>query len=98
MLHTRKMNVMSGMALVLATTAATPVTYASSDMLQRYQSVCEQNTMCSAEMTPQGLLFKLRMPKRTQQLLCQDDGACDLLTSRGGHFRIKDAESWLAAK
>jgi tartrate dehydratase alpha subunit/fumarate hydratase class I-like protein len=98
MLHTRKMNVMSGMALVLATTAATPVTYASSDMLQRYQSVCEQNAMCSAEMTPRGLLFKLRMPKRTQQLLCQDDGACDVLASRGGQFRIKDAESWLAAK
>jgi hypothetical protein len=98
MLHTRNMNLMSGIALVLATTAVTPVTYASSDMLRRYKSVCEQNTACSVEKTPRGLLFKLRIPKRTQQLLCQDDGACDLLTSRGGHFRIKDAESWLAAK
>jgi hypothetical protein len=82
----------------LAATAAISEAQALSDTLQKYRTMCEQNADCSAEMTDRGLLFKLRTAGRTEQLLCQDDGACDVLAPRGGHFRVKDAEAWLAQK
>jgi hypothetical protein len=86
------------MASALFTTAAMPHALAFSDMLQQYRSLCEQNIHCSAEATNRGLLFKLRTPGHTEQLLCREDGACEVLLPRSVRYRIDDAEARLSAK
>lgn len=85
-------------ALLLAVASLPQAALASSELLEKYRAVCKQNVQCSAEMTDRGLLFKLRTPQRTKQLLCGNDGVCDVLTPRTSLHRITDAASWLAAE
>jgi hypothetical protein len=86
------------MALALIMSAATPHAQAFSDLLQQYRALCEQNVHCSAKATNRGLLFQLRTPGRTEQLLCRDNGRCEVLLPRSVRYRIEDVEARLSAK
>lgn len=85
-------------AVILGALAPYASATASPDALKTYQSLCAQNAQCSAEMTERGLLFKIRMQNRTQQMLCQSNGLCEALLPRSVRYRIEDAQDWFAVK
>lgn len=98
MTRTRRAIFVLTASLLFGGVAAPAFATALSDTLQRYQSLCAQNAQCSAEVTERGLLFRLRMQNRTQQMLCQSDGLCEALLPRSVRYRVEDAPAWFLVK
>lgn len=66
--------------------------------LSKLVSACESNVLCSNETIGDGMLFKLRLPHRTNNILCRDDGSCEVLLVRGQKMKVEDALLRIKAK
>jgi hypothetical protein len=86
---TKHMLLTGFMAAALSTMVAGA--QAGSADLPQLVSVCKSNVLCSNETTGDGTLFKMRLPHRTSNILCRDDGACEVLLARGQKIKVEDA-------
>ncbi len=89
--------VLAGFATVALSAMLCGAQAANGDLSQLI-SACESNMLCSNEATRDGTVFKLRLPQRTNTMLCDDDGVCEVLLARGQKFKVEDALLRLKAK
>lgn len=92
-----KYMLLTGFTAAAISTTICGVQAASVD-LAHLVSACQTNVACSNETTGDGTLFKLRLPQRTNSILCRSDGACEVLLARGQKIKVEDALLRLKAK
>jgi hypothetical protein len=83
---------------VLATLTLPALAEGDSASLPQLVAACGENTMCTNQQTGEGMLFIMRHPHRTQNLLCQQDGNCVTILAKGQRIKIYDGMKQLKAQ
>jgi hypothetical protein len=86
------------LASCLVTVAAPAFAQNNNANLPQLIAACGENTKCSNQQTGEGMLFKLRHPHRTQNLLCQEDGNCVAILAKGQRMKIENGMAQLTAQ
>jgi hypothetical protein len=85
------------LAACLATVTASALAESTASLAQLV-AACGENTKCSNQQTDDGMLFKLRHPNRTQNMLCQQDGNCVAILAKGKRMKVDDGMAHLKAQ